>query len=99
MDMSTLRFAPGVWMMFAVTAAPLVASAQADPLPVVEAAGDRDGLFRYPLRPNESLNEVSRIFGVPVSELIEINRIGDPNRLRSGQVIVIPDFYAREAAA
>ena len=97
--MSSLRFAPGVFMMLAVMAAPLAASAQAEPLPVVEAAGDRDGVFRYPLRQNESLNEVSRIFGVPVAELIELNRIGDPNRLRTGQVIEIPDFYAREAAA
>lgn len=60
---------------------------------------DDSGAFAYPVRPGESLSDVSRIFGVPVSELAARNRLSDVNRLQSGQVLRIPNPFAREAAA
>jgi hypothetical protein len=45
------------------------------------------------------LNDVSRIFRVPVRELVEINRIADPNQMQTGQLIQVPDAFAQEAAA
>jgi murein DD-endopeptidase MepM/ murein hydrolase activator NlpD len=53
--------------------------------------------FYYPLRPGESLSDVGRIFRIPVEELIQLNQIGDANRLSIGQTIKIPDPFAREA--
>jgi murein DD-endopeptidase MepM/ murein hydrolase activator NlpD len=66
-----------------------------------EPAGDggaRDAYFSYPLRAGESVNDVARIFRVPVEELIELNQIRDATRLQLGQIIRVPDGFAREAA-
>ena len=66
---------------------------------VPPAVPDTADTFEYPLRAGESLGAVSRVFGVPVSELVERNRIADPDRLPVGQTIRIPNRFAREAAA
>ncbi|MGH7802996.1 MAG: LysM peptidoglycan-binding domain-containing protein [Candidatus Binatia bacterium] len=96
--MSTLRFGVGALTVFAALSLPVAgAYAQSEAGREVAAAGG--GVFRYALHPNESLLDVARIFGVPVATLIERNRIADPNRMRTGQVIEIPDAYAVEAAA
>ena len=54
--------------------------------------------FAYPLHAGESLGDVARIFRVPVADLLTLNRIQDPNRLALGQVLRVPDAFAREAA-
>ena len=54
--------------------------------------------FQYTLRAGETLNDVARIFRVPVGDLIELNRIRDPDRLAVGLRVVVPNAFAQEAA-
>ena len=96
--MDGLRFVFGALALTCAIALPaggVRAQATADEA----ATATRDGVFRYALHQNESLEDVARIFGVPAKLLIERNQIADPNRLQVGQVIEIPDAYAVEAAA
>lgn len=58
------------------------------------ADGSHEQFFSYPLRAGESLNSVSRIFGVPVQELIELNQILDPGQLQLGQTLKVPNSAA-----
>jgi len=58
------------------------------------AADAPEQIFSYPLRAGESLNGVSRIFGVPVQELIELNQILEPGRLQLGQTVKVPNSAA-----
>ncbi|HYM70234.1 MAG TPA: LysM peptidoglycan-binding domain-containing protein [bacterium] len=46
---------------------------------------------RYTVASHDTLYSIARHFGVPVSSLIEANGLGDPSRLRVGQVLTIPD--------
>jgi murein DD-endopeptidase MepM/ murein hydrolase activator NlpD len=55
--------------------------------------------FHYTLRTGETLTDVARLFRVPVGDLMEINRIVDPDRLAVGRRIVVPNAFARKAAA
>ena len=96
--MDGLRFVFGALALTCAIALP-VTGARAQATADEAATATRDGVFRYSLHSNESLDDVARIFGVPSKLLIERNRIADPNRLRVGQVIEIPDAYAVEAAA
>jgi hypothetical protein len=63
-----------------------------------EVAPSAADTFAYPLRAGESLGDVARIFRVPVQDLLTLNRIQDANRLQLGQVLRVPDAFAREAA-
>ena len=96
--MDGLRFVFGALALTCAIALP-AAGARAQATADEAATATRDGVFRYSLHQNESLDDVARIFGVPAKLLIERNQIADPNRLRVGQVIEIPDAYAVEAAA
>ena len=93
--MDGLRFVFGA---LALTLAIALPATGARAQTIADEAATADGVFRYSLHPNESLDDVARIFGVPAKLLIERNQIADPNRLRIGQVIEIPDAYAVEAA-
>jgi len=95
--MPTLRIAPVVLTLL-VVATPALVTAQGAPVSPPSPATD-DSMFRYPLRPNENLHDVARIFRMPVDALIEANRIDDPSRLRAGQVLEIPNAFAIEARA
>ena len=44
----------------------------------------------YKVRSGDSLSIISRRFGVPLHLLIEVNSITDPNRIKVGQVLIIP---------
>jgi murein DD-endopeptidase MepM/ murein hydrolase activator NlpD len=55
--------------------------------------------FHYTLRAGETLTDVARLFGVPVGDLMEVNRIGDPDRLAVGRRVVVPNAFAEEVAA
>jgi LysM repeat protein len=68
--------------------------------PAATGSGEsQEQVFYYPLRAGESLSDVSRIFRVPVPDLIELNRITDPNRIPLGQSLKVPDSFARDALA
>ena len=96
--MDGLRFVFGALALTCAIALPAT-GARAQAAADEAATATRDGVFRYSLHPSESLDDVARIFGVPTKLLIERNQIADPNRLRVGQVIEIPDAYAVQAAA
>lgn len=55
--------------------------------------------FSYGVREGESLTDIARMFRVAPDELISLNRIADPHRLRLGQALLIPNAFARDAAA
>jgi len=92
--MVPLRFILGATLLLA-TAVPL--GARGESPSALEPAAARDEFFSYPLRSGESLNDVARIFRVPAQELATINRITDPSRLQLGQIIRVPNGFAREA--
>jgi murein DD-endopeptidase MepM/ murein hydrolase activator NlpD len=69
--------------------------ALADELP----AAAIDEYFAYPLRAGESLNDVARIFHVSVQDLVSVNHLGDVDHLQIGQIIRVPNGFARETAA
>lgn len=56
-----------------------------------------DNSFAYPVRPGESLSDVAQLFRIPIEELMQLNRIADPTRLRAGQSLQIPNVFARQA--
>jgi murein DD-endopeptidase MepM/ murein hydrolase activator NlpD len=58
-----------------------------------------DRAFHYTLRAGETLTDVARLFRVPVGDLMELNRIVDPDRLAVGRRVVVPNAFADEAAA
>jgi lipoprotein YgeR len=51
------------------------------------------GAESYTLRRGDTLYSVSRKFKVPLDELLRANNITDPNALRVGTVLVVPDSY------
>ena len=44
----------------------------------------------YVVKPGDSLWQISNAFGVPLSEIIEANKLPNPNQLLIGQAIIIP---------
>jgi hypothetical protein len=92
--MVLLRFVLGVSLLW-VLVAPL--GARGESPSALEPDAARDEFFSYPLRSGESLNDVARIFRVPAQELATINRITDANHLQLGQIIRVPNGFAREA--
>ena len=53
----------------------------------------------YTLRWGDTLGGVARRFGVSTGALAAANGIGDPNRVREGQVLRIPDAGGRASSA
>ena len=49
------------------------------------APGPQEGVKTYVVRPGDSLDKIARSQGVEVDELIRLNGIDDPNRIRVGQ--------------
>jgi LysM repeat protein len=56
----------------------------------------QDGSLAYRLRAGESLQEVARLFRIPLEELMQVNRITDPTRLAIGQPLQVPNVFARQ---
>jgi len=44
----------------------------------------------YVVKPGDSLWQISNTFGVPLSEIIEANKLPNPNQLLVGQAIIVP---------
>lgn len=53
-------------------------------------AADTPMQRRYIVEEGDSLGTIARDHGVSVSQLIDLNKLGDPNALRIGQLLVIP---------
>ena len=50
----------------------------------------------YTVKKGDTLSGIAYRYGVRVAEIVEINRLPDPNRIRSGLVIKLP-AHARPA--
>lgn len=46
----------------------------------------------YKVQPGDSLSKIAARAGVSVRELVELNNIKDPNKIRVGQTIKLPDY-------
>lgn len=54
--------------------------------------------LEYRIRQGEALGDVSRLFRIPVTELAQLNGISDLTRLQVGQIVKIPNIFARQVA-
>jgi LysM repeat protein len=87
---------PWSWVLWALISVPLGwATVSGQEMPTV---GDQvqEEFFEYRLRPGESLSEVARLFRLPVEEVAQINHIADPARLQAGQLLKVPNAFARQ---
>lgn len=53
-------------------------------------AGSQPAGSSYVVQPGDTLWQLARRFGVPLSTLVELNGLADPDELYPGQVIVLP---------
>ncbi len=81
----------GVWASALCLLAALAAAADSPP------AADAEAL-EYRLRAGDRLTDVARTFHVTVQDLMDANDVRDPNTLREGQLIRVPNAWVREAA-
>ncbi|MGB9802898.1 LysM peptidoglycan-binding domain-containing protein, partial [Desulfofundulus sp.] len=54
------------------------------------AARTGSGEDGYVVQPGDTLWQIARRFGIPLSSLIELNGLANPDEIYPGQVIVIP---------
>ena len=47
-------------------------------------------VFTHRVRPGESLSRIAQMYGVSIGDLVQLNGLTDPNRVRVGQVLMIP---------
>ncbi|MBU1908597.1 MAG: LysM peptidoglycan-binding domain-containing protein, partial [Verrucomicrobia bacterium] len=71
------------------------------PVPVEPApAAIEPGSGRlYEVQNGESLSKIASRFGVSTRELVELNKIKDPNHIRAGQKIVLPEYASSQPQA
>lgn len=67
-------------------AAPAVAPAQIEPAPI----GKDEGTLEYIVKKGDSLGLIAKNHNISKTELIELNKIADPNKIRVGQKLIIP---------
>ena len=64
-------------------------------LPAAQAlkadAQSSDYGYEHVVQPSESLSEIASAYGTRVKVIVDENGITDPNRLRVGQKLFIPD--------
>jgi cell wall-associated NlpC family hydrolase len=58
---------------------------------VLAAAAPAAAAQRYTIAEHDTLDSISRQFGVSVARLAQVNQIRDPERIRAGAILVIPD--------
>jgi LysM repeat protein len=51
------------------------------------------------IQAGDSLSSIARRHGVTAARLAEVNKISDPNRIRVGQKLTIPDGHAKSVTA
>ncbi len=69
----------------------VLACSQQRPAPV--ARTDTEGLDGqgYVIRPGDTLSSIAERYGTSIEDIVEANRISDPDRVRAGSRIVVPD--------
>jgi LysM repeat protein len=78
-------------------AAPVVAPATEkarDLGTLTQAAPARGEAIRHTVAPGEPLSVIARKYGITLGELAAANNITDPQKVRAGQVLIIPGFKA-----
>ncbi len=61
------------------------------PLPVeTERPTVKDGYKEYVVRPNDVVSRIAHRVGVSAEEIVQLNRLTDPNRIRVGQTLLLP---------
>ena len=78
----------------ATTAAPTTVAPA--PTPTSTAVPTAAAPLEYEVRPNDTLSEIARRFGVTTSELAEANEIENPDDIRAGEVLRVPTPAASE---
>ena len=59
-----------------------------------EPTNPLSGELSYQVRPGDTLSKISRRYGLPISDLIQANRIANPNIIRVNQSLIIPSQSA-----
>ena len=93
-----VRVMPWSWVLWALITVPVgwaTVYGQETPTGTDQV---QEEFFEYRLRPGESLSDVARVFRLPVGELAQLNRIADPTRLQAGQLLKVPNTFARQVA-
>lgn len=54
--------------------------------------------IRYVVMPGDTLGFIARNHGVPAREIIALNNLADPDRLRTGQVLLVPGSARQRGA-
>lgn len=71
--------------------APAVAPATIEPVPMIsEKETKAEGTIEYIVKKGDSLGLIAKKHNISRSELIELNKISDPNKIRVGQKLIIP---------
>lgn len=68
--------------------APAVAPATIEPAPIISAK--TEGTIEYIVNKGDSLGTIAKKHNVSTSELADLNKIADPNKIRVGQKLIIP---------
>ncbi|MBI3304187.1 MAG: LysM peptidoglycan-binding domain-containing protein [Deltaproteobacteria bacterium] len=93
------RFIRWSWVLWVLALLPVDwATAYGQSTPSVVDQQIQEEFLEYRLRPGESLSDIARLFRLPVEELAQVNHIADPTRLQVGQLLKVPNFFARQAA-
>ena len=50
-----------------------------------------NGATRYMVLPGDTIEEIAAEHHVPTTLLVQVNRLSDPNQLRFGQILIIPE--------
>jgi murein DD-endopeptidase MepM/ murein hydrolase activator NlpD len=93
-----VRVMPWSWVLWALITVPVGWATVYGQETPTSADQVQEEFFEYRLRPGESLSDVARLFRLPVGELAQINRIADPTRLQAGQLLKVPNAFARQVA-
>lgn len=69
------------------------------PLPTLPPPTPAPGPLLHTVQPGETLASIAALYGVPLADLIAVNKIPDPNLIRVGQVLVIPGRWVTPTPA
>ena len=71
--------------------APAVAPAAIEPAPMIsEKESKTEGTIEYTVQKGDSLGLIAKRHNLSRSELVELNKLADPNKIRVGQKLLIP---------
>src|SRR5262245_33093449 len=78
-----------LWMLFLGSVGPPAVYGQS-------TASVPETVLEYKIHRGETLEDIARLFGLPIEELARVNHISDPTRLQIDQPVRIPNVFARQ---